>query len=219
MNALTSRFHASNRDAGNLPLIGGNPTLDFVNTVECRSNESDPREWISDYLALLRWCRHAGLIEPGVLAELAEAAERSGDEADTVAREARRLREHIRAAILEVCDPEPAGEADVSMINLWMSRAEPRITLTSAAGACWMDATSEPTPLDLVLVVLAWHAAILLSGPEAQRVKQCSAPDCDWMFIDRSPKGNRAWCSMQECGNRVKQRRFKARAKGSRSKR
>jgi predicted RNA-binding Zn ribbon-like protein len=65
------------------------------------------------------------------------------------------------------------------------------------------------------------HAALtrlLLIGAEAatagtwQRLKVCSADDCQWAFYDRSPTRSGCWCSMQICGSRSKSRAYRSRA-------
>ncbi len=38
---------------------------------------------------------------------------------------------------------------------------------------------------------------------------------CDWLFVDTSRNHSRRFCSMQECGNRAKQRRHYQREKHS----
>jgi predicted RNA-binding Zn ribbon-like protein len=65
-----------------------------------------------------------------------------------------------------------------------------------------------------MLAPIAWSAADLLTGPRAQRVRQCAdEKGCGWLFIDESRAGTRRWCSMGECGNRAKARRHYLRRK------
>jgi predicted RNA-binding Zn ribbon-like protein len=44
-----------------------------------------------------------------------------------------------------------------------------------------------------------------------QRLKACDNPDCQWAFYDRSRNRQGAWCDMASCGNRLKNREFRAR--------
>jgi len=44
------------------------------------------------------------------------------------------------------------------------------------------------------------------------RLKACADPACRWAFYDASRNRAGAWCSMAECGNRSKVRRFRERA-------
>jgi predicted RNA-binding Zn ribbon-like protein len=49
---------------------------------------------------------------------------------------------------------------------------------------------------------------LLRSGP-LERLKACE--DCPWLFLDLSRNHSRRWCSMEDCGTRVKMRRYRAR--------
>ncbi len=43
------------------------------------------------------------------------------------------------------------------------------------------------------------------------RVKTCALPECQWAFYDTSRNRSRRWCAMDGCGNRVKNRNYRAR--------
>ena len=43
------------------------------------------------------------------------------------------------------------------------------------------------------------------------RMKVCPADDCQWAFFDHSKNRSGKWCSMAECGNRMKARAYRAR--------
>lgn len=59
---------------------------------------------------------------------------------------------------------------------------------------------------------LALAAKELLEDLPRDRLRRCAAPDCGWIFLDTSKSGRRRWCSMSDCGNEAKQRRFRARS-------
>jgi predicted RNA-binding Zn ribbon-like protein len=44
------------------------------------------------------------------------------------------------------------------------------------------------------------------------RVKACRAPNCQWVFYDRSRNRSGVWCDMAVCGNRTKVRAYRERA-------
>ena len=46
-----------------------------------------------------------------------------------------------------------------------------------------------------------------------QRMKVCPADDCQWAFYDASKNRSGKWCSMAECGNRMKARAYRARSR------
>jgi len=51
----------------------------------------------------------------------------------------------------------------------------------------------------------------LQAAGEWPRLKACPAADCEWAFYDTSRNRSRTWCSMEECGNRAKTRRYRRR--------
>ncbi|WP_101848290.1 CGNR zinc finger domain-containing protein [Zhihengliuella sp. ISTPL4] len=60
-----------------------------------------------------------------------------------------------------------------------------------------------------------WHAAwvaaadlVRLYGERPERIRPCANPECVLWFYDTSKSGQRRWCSMQGCGNRMKAARF-----------
>ncbi|HKO37925.1 MAG TPA: CGNR zinc finger domain-containing protein [Solirubrobacterales bacterium] len=46
------------------------------------------------------------------------------------------------------------------------------------------------------------------------RLKACTDEGCQWAFFDATRNRSRTWCSMEECGNREKTRRYRARKSG-----
>jgi predicted RNA-binding Zn ribbon-like protein len=43
------------------------------------------------------------------------------------------------------------------------------------------------------------------------RLKVCANDECRWAFYDRSRNHGGTWCEMSACGNRLKNREFRAR--------
>ncbi|MFE0022861.1 CGNR zinc finger domain-containing protein [Amycolatopsis sp. NPDC059021] len=56
-------------------------------------------------------------------------------------------------------------------------------------------------------------ATVVLTSADGSwsRMKTCAAPDCGWVFYDRSKPRNGRWCSTAGCGNRVKTRSYRER--------
>jgi predicted RNA-binding Zn ribbon-like protein len=46
------------------------------------------------------------------------------------------------------------------------------------------------------------------------RLKICGAPDCQFVYYDRSRSRTSRWCSTEVCGNRMKTRRYRVRRQG-----
>ena len=71
-------------------------------------------------------------------------------------------------------------------------------------------------PADALGLVLGVLAEAMADGTW-ERVKACPGPHCGWLFYDASRNRSSQWCSMRICGNRVKGREFRARARNDRA--
>jgi predicted RNA-binding Zn ribbon-like protein len=49
------------------------------------------------------------------------------------------------------------------------------------------------------------------------RMKACGNPDCRWAFYDATKNRSGRWCEMSSCGNRMKARAFRERARRAHS--
>ncbi|CAM5478154.1 hypothetical protein STENM327S_08341 [Streptomyces tendae] len=84
-------------------------------------------------------------------------------------------------------------------------RSSPASNRTARAG--WAPGATGPRLLSTV----ARDAIELLTGPHADRVRECGAHNCYLLFVDTSRPGRRRWCAMEHCGNREKVRAHRAR--------
>jgi hypothetical protein len=106
----------------------------------------------------------------------------------------------------------PAAPSDaVAVINSLATGTvlTPRLGLDGAGRVVGVPPESS---IAVALARVAVDAIELLTSDELLRV--CAADDCGIRFVDRSPAGNRRWCSMRRCGNRTKARRHYGRARG-----
>jgi predicted RNA-binding Zn ribbon-like protein len=68
-----------------------------------------------------------------------------------------------------------------------------------------------PVRATQALSTLAREMIELLSGPYAERIRECASDNCPLVFVDLSRPGARRWCAMERCGNRHKLRALRAR--------
>jgi predicted RNA-binding Zn ribbon-like protein len=66
--------------------------------------------------------------------------------------------------------------------------------------------------VDQALAHIAREGITLFTGPQRGRIRECSAPDCQLLFVDASRPGRRQWCSMARCGNIAKTRAYRGKA-------
>lgn len=194
-----------------LSLIGGRPSLDFVNSEG--GSRNGPPERLSEYADLARWCVHAGVVGEEVARRWLEQAGERPEEATGVHARALELREALyrlfAAAIEEV---EPAA-ADLEVFHRELGEALARLRVVPTGdGYGWRFVASQDR-LDRPLWTLVRDAADLLGSDLLARVKECGGRDCVWLFLDESRNRSRRWCQMGVCGNRAKARRHYRRVK------
>lgn len=189
-------------------LVGGDPSLDLVNTVTWTGHGLE-NERLTDYERLTRWAEEAGLVSETEARRL----RRAGAARPAAAREAydaaRWLRWVLQRLYTSVATGEPAGSA-WDELNELLSEALRRLRLApvgpglKAADWSWQG---QEESLDSVLWPILWSAAALLTSDEAERIRVCGGPDCGWVYVDRSRNGLRRWCEMETCGTQEKSRR------------
>jgi len=184
-------------------LLGGVLCLDFANTVSWRGDPHDRGERLTSYPELLHWAVHAGVLDEPASRRLSKAAARNPRDAQAVVDAAIRLRE----ALVRLLLGHPRA-ADVARLNASLAAAPSRASIRlDSSGFEWGESADDDA-LDQPLHEVLWSAADLLVSGRASQVRSCGDPRCRWLFLDPSPSGRRRWCSMQECGNRNKVRRF-----------
>jgi predicted RNA-binding Zn ribbon-like protein len=109
---------------------------------------------------------------------------------------------HARAAHR----PLPAGA--VATINRAAAAAP---LLPALAGDGTAMEWTPPVRARQALSNLAREMIELLSGPLAERIRECESDNCPLVFVDTSRPGARRWCAMERCGNRHKLRVHRAR--------
>lgn len=183
---------------------GGHPALDFVNTLDERPLPA-PIERLKTYADLLGFAELAELISPAQARHLGKRS------APDVVRRARKLREECFDVLAARNRKTPVNAAALRAITAAIREAHAARTLVSLSGHALArhDWASPDTPL-LPLHACALVIEDLLTSADAALIRKCGAADCAVYFIDRSKGRRRHWCSMKNCGNREKQRRWRA---------
>ena len=194
-------------DEPQFELTGGELCLDFANTVVSRATEK-PKEHLNSYDDLLAWSVQNEVIRPAVAEGLREAAAKHGKKAAKTLRRARKLREALFQVFSSaVGGSSPPADA-LHLLNKHLPRAFERLRLSLAQnGYRWEWEENEA--LDRMLWPVLRSAGELLTSDRLDRLRLCSAEDCDWLFLDQSKNRSRRWCDMNVCGNRSKVRRFR----------
>ena len=193
-------------------LDSGSLCLDFANTLTYRLSEK-PAELINSYLSLVAWGLQAGVLTELQARRLAEKAEHRPTDTFAAFERAVRWREVIYRIFSLLARSESLGEADLAIFNdaLKKSMLMAQVTQTEE-GFAW-DWREDEEALDRILWPVVRSAADLLTSGELDKVKECAAGECDWLFVDVSRNQRRRWCEMKTCGNRAKARQHYQRRK------
>jgi predicted RNA-binding Zn ribbon-like protein len=190
-----------------LDLVGGDPALDFVNTLGGIRQGPWDDEWLLDYRDLPAWLSHAGLLPESAVTQLLDRAVADRAEARRAHTDALMLREAMyRVFAAQARHVHPPVEDLAMLANAY------REALGNARLAAARDHTDWTWEGDDPRRAL-WqpaHAAIdLLRSERLERLRQCR--NCRWLFLDASKNRSRRWCSMAHCGSDAKVRAARVR--------
>lgn len=180
-------------------LVGGNPALDFVNTVH-NWTVAEPEDRLPAFRDALRFGEAAGILSRGEARRLRTRPTKG--ELSRLWELRARLERIFRALVsakapppgdLEALDKDGAAAARAARLRR-LGRGLTRAIAVDAAGAA----------------ALRWRiieaAITLLTSAQLDRVKAC--PNCGWFFLDTSKNRSRRWCSMAMCGTNAKARAY-----------
>jgi predicted RNA-binding Zn ribbon-like protein len=216
----TQRENHSTRE---FELIAGNLALDFINTLDDRPSP-EPKELLTNYNDLATFGHNTGILTLEQLDYFLKDVPRKLDEAQQAMRHAINLREALYAIFSAVMNQQTAPQAAMDTLNANLHDAALHSRLVQVgmmqrgtapdAAFEWRfdDMTSS---YEAMLRPIARAAADLLVSPEVALVRTCSAPNCQWFFLDTSKNHHRRWCNMKVCGNRAKVRKFYAKKKSA----
>nr|WP_090277175.1 CGNR zinc finger domain-containing protein [Mycolicibacterium komanii]CRL71212.1 hypothetical protein CPGR_02321 [Mycolicibacterium komanii] len=145
------------------------------------------------------WLREHGLLDAGATVDAADLEVLRG------------VREALRAMLVHNAGGPPPTAEDLAPLR------------TTAGGAARAD-LDDLGRVRLSAVGTSLHdrmTELLLAIHDAQRdgtwslLKACANEECQWAFYDRSRNHGGTWCSMATCGNKLKNREFRARKRAS----
>jgi len=202
--------------AGTMKLVGGDLCLDFVNTVGGRvpdAGGSPGSQVLADkllaYADLVAWSRHAGSMGEADARRLLRLADGHPREAADVLGRALLFREALHRTLRSLMlgrRPEPP---DLSLLNAEIAGARGHERLAPSRDGLRWDWADAGGRLDSPLWPVGRSAAALLTSGDLSRLRQCGGERCGWLFLDRSRNRSRQWCTMGDCGNLSKVRRFR----------
>ncbi|MDG2536212.1 CGNR zinc finger domain-containing protein [Dyella jiangningensis] len=178
---------------GTYKLVGGRPSLDFVNTISWPETERE-HDWLSSPENARRWFAAVDLPFP------------RGKAVDLPALHKARL---LLACVLR---PLAHGEHIPANTIAELSRAVARAyqgRVIDPLSLAWHWPAPQNAADALAPILL--DTAELVTAGDHERLRFC--PSCDWLFEDHTRNGQRRWCDMADCGSRDKARRYYHRSK------
>lgn len=237
INALGGSLAGMRPDVCQLPLVGGHPALDLVNTLERGAplDGEPPYDFLSDTSALLRWTVRAGLIGDAEANRAGRAWRDDPAAAHAGLAAVRDIREGLHLVMLAAIlpadggaaggpggpvagDPIAAGAALVGLHERW-SGAAARATLVLDRGdPPQVRLVYGTVPAMLIPDRVADAALDVLRTADLTRVRRCPVHEggCGWLFLDQSRNASRRWCRMADCGTTAKARRLTQRRRAAR---
>lgn len=201
-----------------MDLIGGALCLDFTNTASRRTAPDGPRERLHGYGDLVTWAERTGVLDDAAADRLRHEMEARPADARAALERARTLREAIYRVFSALEAGDEAVPHDLTTIEAALAEAHPHRRLERTGDHFEWVWVRSGDPLAWITGPVADSAIELLRSADLDRVKECSADHCNWLFLDASRNRSRRWCDMRDCGNRAKARRFyrRSRAEGTR---
>lgn len=174
--------------------VGGHPALEFCNTYAGWGGPAMPgSEWLRSYAALAVWAGYMDLVDEPTVTRLVRQAEEQPAEAAKVLNEARRLRQHLYAYLIDVNDLR-----SFSVVARFIEASARHCVFVRDSDGLGRWRLATEGGLRLPVHAAARAAAELLSDPRRFTVRACPGSHCGWLFLDTS--GLRRYCSAVTCG-------------------
>jgi predicted RNA-binding Zn ribbon-like protein len=189
--------------------------LDFLNSIATPVDE--PVDWLDSGDGLIAWLAQAELVPAHDLNALTERA-RPG-ELDKVAGEARDLREWFRGFMREYMGRplKPKAMRELAPLNALLERDELFSRIAKRPGGhadrLELQTMRRWRSPDSLLLPIGEALARCVCDEDFANIRACEGHRCTLIFVDRTRRRGRRWCSMAMCGNRAKQAAHRHRLK------
>jgi len=190
--------------------------LDFLNSVATPVDA--PVDWLDSGNGLVGWLAQAGLVPADALDALIHQA--SAGELDKVAGQARFLREWFRGFVREHMGRPlgPKAMRELGPLNALLERDEmfSRIALRPDGDRPELRTMRLWRSPESLLLPIGEAMARCVCDEDFANIRACEGHVCTLIFVDRTRRQGRRWCSMAVCGNRAKQATHRHRLKAER---
>jgi predicted RNA-binding Zn ribbon-like protein len=212
-------------DIADLPLVGGHPALDLVNTVErgIPVPGSPARDYLPDPTEVVAWARLSELLSDHEAATVARRWRQDPSAAQASIDVLKEIREALHLTLLAAVGSgdwaDAATTAALSLLHRrWLEAVGRSEMVRSPEGAPGVVLRVGTDPAWLLSDRAAESALDALRSTDMEHLRRCPVESggCGWVFFDRSRNGSRRWCRMADCGTAVKSRRLTERRRKQR---
>ena len=186
--------------------VAGNLALDFVNTVAFRADPRKTVDHLQNAEEVHRWASQADLPDRGAI-----NAARVGT---AELRQIQAVREQLFAVFYAIASNGRIPAATLARVGNALHDCSAKQYLSIEGGEVRWTWQPGARCKDYLLYPVLTAATELLTSVSRGSVRQCEDAGCGWLFLDRSNAGTRRWCSMADCGNRHKARKYYRREAG-----
>jgi predicted RNA-binding Zn ribbon-like protein len=187
--------------------------LDFLNSIA--TPVDTPVDWLDSGDGFLEWLARAKLVPADALDEV--MARMMPGELDKVAGQARALREWFRGFVRKHAGRPLTARAlhELGPLNRLLERDEAFGQIArhrhSDGGGLELRMMRRWRSPESLLLPIAEALATFVCEEDFADVKACEGHTCTLLFVDRTRRRARRWCSMAICGNRAKQAAHRSR--------
>ena len=188
--------------------------LDFCNSGEDARKPSGA-DWITSFADLVDWLEAADAVTGSQAARLREAGAASPRAAAQVWSRAIKFREALFRVLNAKAGGGKVAREDLSDIEAEHARAVSFARLSWAGETYRWSLDPSAAALDAAMQPLVESAVNLLTSAKLERLRRCGNSTCYWLFVDETRNHSRRWCEMASCGNVLKVRRHREKARSA----
>lgn len=194
---MTVKSGVSNRNKDLFLHLGGDPILDFCNTIVFHGEQCE------DHL----------MSKADLLIFLKETYDHEFTLTSEQFKSLLKFRELLRIFFNELIVKKKISKS-IHGVNIWLSEIPLKIEIENL-----INKDENLTKLVSIQSIQQSEAKLsvsffsFLNQMSLDRLKKCANPNCSHFFYDSSKSKTRNWCSMKSCGNLMKARSFYSRSK------
>jgi predicted RNA-binding Zn ribbon-like protein len=186
--------------------IGGNPVLDFHNTISWPARRTS-NERLRRPVDLVRWATESGIVSSREARELRAYSARKAARSRAELAVAVQVRHVLHAIFFDCIEGRQTADGQLRNLNQHLKKVRGSQTIEWSDGQPrWSPPAGRSTRVIADRILL--RAADLLTSRDLLHLRRCANPNCGWLFLDTTKNGARKWCSMTECGSRAKAKRY-----------